>query len=57
MFAISMSALDCMAHILGSTLPLYFIDMEKLGIRLKLSKIDRSICNKAKAKQDRPEHR
>ena len=35
--------MDCTAHILGSTLPLYFIDMANLAIRLKLSKIDRSI--------------
>ena len=45
MCAMSMSALDYTAHILGSTLPLYFIDMVNLAIRLKLSKIDRSIGN------------
>ena len=43
MCALYRNALDCTAHILGSTLPLYFIDMAKLAIRLKLSKIDRSI--------------
>ena len=34
------NALDCMAHILGSTLPLYFIDKANLVmIKLTLSKI------------------
>ena len=42
MCAIKIGALSCMTHILGSTLPLYFIDMANLAIRLKLSKIDRS---------------
>ena len=40
MCAIKISALDCTAHILGSTLPLYFIDKAYLAtIRLTLSKI------------------
>ena len=40
MCALYMNALDCMAHKLGSTLPLYFIDKAYLAtIRLTLSKI------------------
>ena len=40
MCAIKISALDCTTHILGSTLPLYFIDKAYLAtIRLTLGKI------------------
>ena len=34
MCALYRYALDCMAHILGSTLPLYFIDMAYLAITM-----------------------